>query len=191
MRTLGMGLVLVASLAASAEADNFHAILKTSGVMANFEGTTADGCVHVSGVFFTDLTDQGPIGELFGSATDTCTGGDPVTAAVFGYGDATYSSNGLGSASAAGTIVTWSVGSIAPLTFEYALTFTGTGATQTQHQHGHFVSTGPDGSVTMSFSSQRRRAANVTGAITVDGGSVSLTETFLGAGISGDLSIVR
>jgi hypothetical protein len=186
-----MGLVLLASLTASAAADNFHAVLKTSGVMANFEGTTADGCVQVSGVFFTDLSDQGPLGELFGSATDSCTGGDPVTAAIFGFGDAAYTSNGLGSASASGTIVTFSAGSIAPLTFEYSLTFSGTGATQTQQQHGHFVSTGPDGNVTMSFSSSRRRAAIVSGSITVDGGAVTLTDTFLGAGISGDLSVVR
>lgn len=191
MRKLAISLVVLGSLAATAEADNFHAVLKTNGVMANFDGTTADGCVHVTGVFFSDLSDQGPLGELFGTATDSCTGGDPVTATVLGFSNIAYTSDGLGSATASGTIVTWSFGSIAPLTFEFSLAFDGTGPAQTQQLHGNFISTGPNGSVTMSFASSRRRAANVSGSITVDGGAVSLTDTFLGAGVTGDLSVVR
>jgi hypothetical protein len=189
MRKLGVGLVVLGSLAVTAEADNFHAVLNTDGVMASFDGVTADGCVHASGVFFTSTSDQGPLGQLFGTATDSCTGGDPVTATVLGFSNVTYSGNGLGSATTSGTIETWSFGSIAPLTFEFSLAFQGTGAASTQALHGHFVS--PGGSVIMNFSASRRRAAIVTGSMTVDGGAVTLTESFLGAGVSGDLSIAR
>lgn len=189
MRKLGIGLVVLGSLAVTAEADNFHAVLSTNGVFASFDGTTGDGCVHVSGVFFTTTSDQGPLGQLFGSATDSCTGGDPVTATVLGFSSVTYTSDGLGSATTAGTIETWSFGSIAPLTFEYSLAFAGTGAASSQALYGHFVS--PGGNVIMSFSASHRRTAIVTGSMTVDGGAVTLTDAFLGAGVSGDLSIAR
>jgi hypothetical protein len=43
----------------------------------------------------------------------------------------------------------------------------------------------------MSFSSSRRRAATVSGSITVDGGSASVGDAFLGSGTSGDLSIAH
>lgn len=185
-----MGLVVLGSLAVTAEADNFHAVLSTNGVFASFDGTTADGCVHVDGIFFTTTSDQGPLGQLLGTATDSCTGGDPATSTVIGFNSVAYTSNGLGAATTSGTLETWSLsGNIAPLTFEFSLAFQGTGAASSEVFQGHFVS--PGGDVIMDFSASRRRSATVTGSMTVDGGAVTLSDAFLGAGVSGDLSIAR
>lgn len=190
MHKLGIGLVVLGSLAVTAEADNFHLVTRTSGVFSSFDGTTADNCVHVSGVFFTATSDQGPMGQLVGMATDTCTGGDPDVSFIVGFGPASYTGNGLGGATTSGTIETQSYsGNVAPLTFEYSLAYQGTGAASSQAVHGHYVS--PGGNVTMSFSASTSRSANVTGSMTVDGGAVTLSGSFLGAGVSGDLSIAR
>jgi hypothetical protein len=188
MRKLGIGLVVLGSLAVTAEADNYHAVLSTNGVFTSINGTTADGCVQVSGVFFTTTSDQGPLGQLFGTATDSCAGG--VSSTVIGFNNVAYTSNGLGAAITSGSLETWSLsGNIAPLTFELSLAFQGTGAASSEVFHGHFVS--PGGSVIMDFSASRRRSAIVTGSMTVDGGAVTLTNPFLGTGVSGELSIAR
>lgn len=188
MHKLGMGLVLLGSLATAAEADNFHAVVSSNGVFASFDVT--EGCVETTGVFFSSTSDQGPIAAVIGLSTDSCAAGGPVTGAQIGYSNVALTSDGLGSASVSGSLVTDSFNSyFAPLTFDFALAFTGTGNAFIEENHGHYVSSG--GNVILSFSTSRRRNASVGGSITVDGSPISLSGAFLGAGISGDLSIAR
>ena len=183
-----MVLALLAGLTTAANADNFHAVVRSNGVFGSFDIT--DGCVETTGVFFSSTSDQGPIAAVVGISTDSCAPDGPVTGAQIGYSNVAYASNGLGSATVAGSLVTDSFNShFAPLTFDFSLAFTGTGNAFVEQNHDHFVSSG--GNVILSFSTSRRRNATVTGSITVDGGPITLSGAFLGAGISGDLSIAH
>lgn len=190
MRNLGMGLVLLGSLAVTAEADNFHHVESSSGVFAAIEGTSADGCIYTSGILFTETTPDGPVARVVTSSTDSCAEGGPLFGTHIGEASISYTSNGLQSATVSGTVEAWDYqAQLAPLTFEFSLAFNGTGKTLVEQNHGTFTS--PGGSVVMSFSTSRRRAAITTGSITVDGGSASVSAAFLGTGISGDLSIAH
>jgi hypothetical protein len=185
-----MGIVVLGSLAITAEADNFHHVESSSGVFAAIEGTSADGCVYTSGILFTETTPDGPVARVVTSSMDSCAEGGPLFGTHIGEASINYSRNGLSSATVSGTIEAWDYqAQLAPLTFELSLAFTGTGKTIVEQNHGTFTS--PGGNVTMSFSSSRRRAATVSGSITVDGGSASVGDAFLGSGTSGDLSIAH
>ncbi len=188
MHKLGLGLVVLGSLAVNAQADNFHSIVTSSGALAMFDGTSTDGCLHVAGIFFTDSTPSGPVARVFAPvAEDTCEG---TSGTLIGEAPAAVTTNGLGSSTASGTVVAWDFQAQIPdTTFEFSLAFTGTGPTIVDKSRGKSVS--PGGNVIMSFSSSRRRAANVSGTMTVDGGSVSLSGAFIGAGISGELSVAH
>jgi hypothetical protein len=191
MFKLGMGVVLLAGLGSVAAADNFHAVVSSNGTFATFD--VVDGCIETTGVFFSSTSDQGPIAAVIGISTDSCTtgpDGGPLTGAQLGYSNVALTSSGLGSATVAGSVTTDSWNShFAPLTFDFSLAFAGTGNAFVEQNHGHYVSAG--GNVVLSFSTSRRRNANVTGTITVDGSPITLSGAFLGAGISGDLSIAH
>lgn len=187
MHKLGLGLVVLGTLATTAAADNFHQVVTSNGAFALFDATSADGCVHASGVFYTDQTPDGPIASIIAPAYDSCTGSSGW---FIGGGPATTTADGLRSATASGTVVAWDYTAQMPdITFDFSLAFRGTGRTITETSHG--TSASPGGNVTMSFSSSRRRAATVSGTMTMDGGPASFGEAFLGAGISGDLSIAH
>jgi hypothetical protein len=190
MRTLGMGLVVLSTLAASAAAEPFHAVYSSNGVLGDVD--IIDGCTETTGTLIVSTTDEGTVAGFFGISTDICgvlgPDGGPLSDGQFGFGLVDYTSNGLGLATTSGSFSTFVNNSqFVPLTFELSLTFTGTGGTLVEPMHSSWGT--PGESTTLDFSVSRRRAATVTGSLTVNGDAIELINPFLGTGVSGSINV--
>lgn len=187
MRKMGLGVVVLGCLAATAQADIFHSKVKGTAAFAMFDHTSVDGCVHTSGLVYGVSSDDGNFVLAFANRDDVCAGTPTVT--YGGFADvATYTSNGLSSATLSGTVIAPPIvnGPEPALTFEFSLALTGTGGAIVENSH--FTSGG--GGATVSFQSTRRRAANVSGSLTMDGDALAVTGWLYGE-CSGDLSVVH
>lgn len=190
MGKLGLGLVVVSSLAASASAEPYHAVYSSNGVLADID--IVDGCTETQGTMLIGPTDQGVIAGFFGVSTDICGAlgpdGNPLSSGQFGFGPVAYASNGLSVATTSGSFTTDSFNTyFAPLTFEFSLKLTGTGATIVETIHDNWSTPGQN--TTLDFSVSRRRAAKVTGSITVNGDAIQLINPFLGTGVTGSINV--
>jgi hypothetical protein len=186
MRKLGLGLVMLGSLAITAQAETFPLHYSSSGVFVAFE--QVDGCTYTSGVLFTETTSDGPFAGVFAVVENTCDDSD-FTGIINGGGPVTYTNSGLQSATVSGTIETTSYNGETPATFEFSLSFTGTGSAIIEKSRTKLSS--PGEYVELTVDSSRRRTATTSGTLTTDGAPLSITGAFIGHGTSGSVNVVH
>ena len=153
-----------------------------------FDHTTDDGCVHTSGLLYGVSSNQGDFVLAFANRDDVCAG---TTVNYGGFADvATYTNNGLASATLSGTVVALPDPDPEvdrePLTLEFSLALRGTGRTIVENSH----STSGGGGASVSIQASRHRAANVTGSLTVDGDAAAVTGWLYGE-CSGNLTVTH
>jgi hypothetical protein len=163
-----------------------------SSAAVAFSDVSADGCVETTGQLVITAAPglPGPQGIILGSSTDHCNlneDGEPTSSFFFGGGEVTYSSNGLASATASGTVIATSFFGGDPITFEFDLAFSGSGPVRTTTNR--FISTA--GGVTLFFNAQRQRFATVTGSFTIDGETATLSDAQLFSETAGELVILN
>ena len=88
MRKLGLGVLALGCLAATAQADIYHLKIRSTSAFAMFDHTTDDGCVHTSGLLYGVSSNQGDFVLAFANRDDVCAG---TTVNYGGFADvATY-----------------------------------------------------------------------------------------------------
>ncbi|HEY5952243.1 MAG TPA: hypothetical protein VIV40_42385 [Kofleriaceae bacterium] len=186
MRKLGVGIAVLLGFGLTAEADVYRTHVQGSAAIASFSGVSADGCTETTGTLIALSSSDGTYAIASATNYNSCTG---VSGFYAGAGSVTYSASGLSSASAAGTVVAeeYTGHGIAPITIEFALSFTGTGSVSSTSSR--FTSGG--GGATVSFVAQRTRAATVSGSLSIDGDAASVTDGQLAGETAGELSVVH
>ncbi len=188
-----MGLVLLSTLAATANAGSPNIIYRTDGVMGDVDIIHGENdCTRTTGTLIVSTTEEGDVVAGFvGVSTDICgatfeDGITPLSDGQFGFDVVTKRGSALGVQTVTGSFST-SINNdhFEPLTFELAAKFTGTGRTFTQHTHDVYKE--PGALFYMTFDTSQHRAAKVTGTITVNGDPITLLDPFMGAGVSGGI----
>jgi hypothetical protein len=195
MRKMGLGIALVVSSFAgvASGAPAFRWQGSGSGAAVTFDELSADGCVETVGTLvFQSAPSIGDQGLVLGETIDYCNldeYGNPTESFFFGGGEVSYDQSGLSSATATGSFTAnyYSGTATEPLTFDFALTFTGTGATSTTTSN--WISTA--GAVTLSFSAQRQRSATTGGSLTINGEEATLSGAQLFSETAGELVILN
>ena len=185
MRTLGWGVALLVSIGGIASADVFRWHGKGAGAAVALYSN--DGCVETSGELVFASTSAGTFALTIIQRTDWCAE-EPVTSFFAGGGDASFSSSGLSSATASGSIVAtdYTPANAGSITIDFNLAFTGSGGVSATTSH--FASGG--GGATISFNSQRHRGATVTGGVAIDGDGVTASDGQLFTETAGEIVIV-
>jgi hypothetical protein len=195
MRKMGLGIALVvSSLAGVANgAPAFRWQGSGSGAVVTFDELSEDGCLHTVGTLvFQSAASIGQQGIVLGETFDNCNldeYGNATESFFVGGGEVAYDQSGLSSATATGSFTAsyYSGSATGPLTFDFALTFSGTGATSTTASH--WLSTA--GAVTLSFSAQRQRSATTGGSLTINGEQATLSDAQLFSETAGELVILN
>jgi hypothetical protein len=171
--------VILPSISASAATT---AVVNGNGAFVAFSHVSEDGCVVTQGqlvLLNNNAGDDRPDGVLaVATQIDTC---DPEDFGN-GFGGVAalpYSTNGLSSASTAGTVVLDGFNG-GQLTLELDLTWTGTGAVSQESSRFR-------GENTFDFSSSSSRAATLDGYLTVDGAAADLSDALLIRGVAGSV----
>ena len=193
MRKMGLGLVLLSTLATTASADKpFHTNYRSNGVLARVDFIDSEtGCIETEGTLLIGPTDEGVLAGFFGTSTNICEldeNGQVISDGIFDFGPVQFSQTGLQSATTSGSFTGHINNDRLPdLEFEFAVTFTGTGPTITEATRFDFST--HDVTTNIGIEVSRRRAANVTGSFTVNGQAIELLSPFLGSGVSGEINV--
>ncbi len=188
MRNLTVGIAVVVSLVATAEAGVQRSIVRGSGVTATF--SVSDECIEMTGELAAVSTNDGTSAIVSAQRTDYCAEDGPVSWFYLSGGPVQLTTLGMIGASVNGSIEMspYSGPTGGDVTLDLALVFRGVGAVSTTRSHYH---SGSPGSLTLSFSSTRQRNATTAGAFSVDGVDGTLANAQLVSSLQGELVITR
>lgn len=188
MRNLTVGVVVVLSMAATAEAGVTRTIVRGAGVTATFSVT--DDCIETTGEIAAVSTNEGTTAILSAERTDYCAEGGPVSWFYLSGGPVTLNTLGMLGATVSGSIemTPYSGPAGGNVTLDFALVFRGVGAVSTTRSHYH---SGSPGNLTLSFSSTRQRSATTSGLFAIDGADGTLANAQLVSSVQGELVITH